>query len=318
MTPLLLNPVAKDYLWGGTRLKEEYNKITDLEIVAETWECSVHPDGLSVIASGEFEGMTLRRILEDNPEYLGNKYSHLKELPIMIKFIDAAHDLSVQVHPDDEYALKYEGQNGKTEMWYIVDATADAKLIYGLKEGVSKEDFNQAVRMGKIQDCLNQISIQKGESYLIPAGTVHAIGAGTLIAEIQENSNVTYRIYDYDRVDKNGQKRELHLDKAMEVMSFDSSLPIEKTLKSNLYNGYSVEELCCCKYFTVNKINTETNTLIDVDSSSFQVLLCIEGTGKVCYQNSSMDFARGQCVFLPAGIGECKVEGKIEFLNIVC
>lgn len=318
MTPLLLKPVAKDYLWGGIRLKEEYNKKTDLDIVAETWECSVHPDGLSVIASGEFEGITLRKLLEDKPEYLGNKYSHLKELPIMIKFIDAAQDLSVQVHPNDEYALKHEGQNGKTEMWYIVDATDDAKLIYGLKEGVSKEDFIQAVSKGEIQKCLNQISIKKGEAYLIPAGTVHAIGAGALIAEIQENSNVTYRIYDYDRVDKNGQKRELHLDKAIEVMSFDSLLPTKNIAKSNLNNGYFIEELCCCEYFTVNKINIETNMLIKVDFSSFQVLLCIEGTGKIYSQNFSMEFTRGQCVFLPAGMGECKVEGNIELLNIIC
>ena len=318
MTPFVLKPVAKDYLWGGTRLKTEFNKQTELEIVAETWECSVHPDGMSIISEGDYAGKTLKDVLDMHPEYLGCKYSSKKELPIMIKFIDAAKDLSVQVHPNDDYARKYENQNGKTEMWYILDAKEGAKLIYGFNEGVSKDVFTNAVKDGRIMECLNQVSIKKGETYLIPAGTVHAIGAGTLIAEIQENSNVTYRLYDYDRVDKNGNKRELHLEKAMDVMSFEKPNNNNEGKVIKETESYILNELCSCEYFTVKKINISKNCDLFINEDSFQVLLCVEGNAKLKCNDDILDFTKGQCVFLPAGVGNCSVEGTTEILNVVC
>ena len=317
MEPLFLKPATKDYLWGGTRLKEEFNKDSEYDIVAETWECSVHPDGLSVIVNGMYSGKTLKEVIDLYPEIMGAKYCQCEELPIMIKFIDAAKDLSVQVHPNDEYARAYENQNGKTEMWYILDASEDAKLIYGFEEGVSKETFVEAIETGRIMECLRQVPIRKGESYLIPAGTVHAIGAGTLIAEIQENSNVTYRLYDYDRVDKDGNKRELHLEKALEVSVFDT--PSDNKSGKKLYSddNYTLAELSKCEYFTVNKYDVKNSCSISVEKETFHVILCVDGAAMLNCADKKFSISKGQCVFLPAGIGKCDIVGNVEILNII-
>ena len=216
MEIMKLQPVGKDYLWGGTRLREEYGKRIDLTPLAETWECSVHPDGPSVIANGEFKGMTLTDVLKNHPEYLGTKVSN-GELPVLIKFIDAKKDLSVQVHPNDKYAGIYEHQNGKTEMWYVLDAEEDASLVYGFQHKVTADIIRKAVATATLDRHLQKVGVHKGDVFFVPSGTVHGIGAGVLIAEIQESSNVTYRVYDYDRIDKNGMKRELHFDKAIKV-----------------------------------------------------------------------------------------------------
>ena len=197
--PFLLKPAAKDYLWGGTRLNNEFAKGIDLDPLAETWECSTHPDGPSVVASGEFEGQTLTQVLAEHPEYLGTRHPDGK-FPLLIKFIDAKKDLSVQVHPDDVYAMEHEnGQNGKSEMWYVLDASKDAHLVYGLKHDCTEAEIRKAIADGTLLRYLQRVPIQKDDLFFIEAGTVHAIGAGALIAEIQENSNLTYRLYDYDR-----------------------------------------------------------------------------------------------------------------------
>lgn len=210
-------PTGKDYLWGGTRLREEYGKKIDLTPLAETWECSVHPDGPSYIANGEFKGLELAEVLKRHPEYIGTKVEDGK-LPVLVKFIDAKKDLSVQVHPSDAYARDHEGDNGKTEMWYVIDAEEGAHLIYGFQHEVTEEILRKAVETGTLDKHLQKVEVHKGDTYFVPAGTVHGIGKGILVAEIQESSNVTYRVYDYNRVDKNGKKRELHFDKAVQVM----------------------------------------------------------------------------------------------------
>ena len=225
MEILKLQFVGKDYLWGGTRLREEYGKKIDFNPLAETWECSVHPDGPSVIANGEFKGRTLAEVLKEHPEYLGSKVTN-GELPVLIKFIDAKKALSVQVHPNDEYAWQHEHQNGKTEMWYVLDAAEGANLIYGFQHKVTPEILRKAVATGRLDRHLQKIKVHKGDVFYIPSGTVHGIGAGVLIAEIQESSNVTYRVYDYDRLDKNGKKRELHFDKAVQVMNMNIAVSV--------------------------------------------------------------------------------------------
>lgn len=220
MEIMKLVPTGKDYLWGGTRLREEYRKKIDLTPLAETWECSVHPDGPSYVANGEFKGLALAEVLKQHPEYIGTKVEDGK-LPVLVKFIDAKKDLSVQVHPSDEYARKHEGDNGKTEMWYVIDAEEGAHLIYGFQHEVTEEILRKAVETGNLDKHLQKVEVHKGDTYFVPAGTVHGIGKGILVAEIQESSNVTYRVYDYNRVDKNGKKRELHFDKAVQVMDTD-------------------------------------------------------------------------------------------------
>lgn len=222
--PFLLKPAGKDYLWGGMRLRTEYNRPVQMEPLAETWECSTHPDGLSTIASGDFEGMTLKEVLDVHPEFIGTHPDMGNELPILVKLIDAKRDLSIQVHPDDDYARKYEdGQSGKTEMWYVVDATKDARLVYGFYHDVTKQEIREGIENGDIEKYLQKVKIHKNDVFFIEAGTVHAIGAGALIAEVQENSNLTYRLYDYGRTDKNGKKRELHVEKALEVANLGAS-----------------------------------------------------------------------------------------------
>lgn len=230
--PLLLRPSGKDYLWGGSRLNDEFEKGINLSPVAETWECSMHPDGPSYVVGGEFAGMKLAEVLRNHPEYLGERHRGMTELPILIKFIDAKKDLSVQVHPTDEYAREHEkGQLGKTEMWYVLDAGRDAKLVYGLKRDSSEAEMRKAIVNGTLMNYLQQVPVRKDDLFFIEAGTIHAIGAGTLVAEIQENSNLTYRLYDYDRTGKDGKKRELHIDKALKVANLKSSTEPRQPLR---------------------------------------------------------------------------------------
>lgn len=321
MEILKLQPCGKDYLWGGTRLRYEYGKKIDLTPLAETWECSVHPDGPSVIANGEFKGQTLASVLKQCPEYLGTKVKN-GEFPVLVKFIDAKQDLSVQVHPDDEYAQEHEGDNGKTEMWYVIDAKEGARLIYGFKHRVTEEILRKAMETGTLDKHLQKVEVHKGDTYFVPAGTVHGIGAGILMAEIQESSNVTFRVYDYDRVDKNGKKRELHFDKAVQVMNMDVAPDVKQNPRLvKYYPGCSRELLCRCKYFETERIQVTKGFSFSVREESFQVLMCLDGYGQVETMDANqkpMRFSKGETIFLPAGIGRCLVVGDTTVLKIRC
>lgn len=312
MEIMKLIPTGKDYLWGGTRLREEYGKQIDLTPLAETWECSVHPDGPSYVANGIYKGQTLAEVLSAHPEYLGTKVEN-GELPVLVKFIDAKKDLSVQVHPDDAYAREHEGDNGKTEMWYIVDADEGAHLIYGFQHKVTEEILRKAVETGTLDKHLQKVEVHKGDTYFVPAGTVHGIGKGILVAEIQESSNVTYRVYDYDRVDKNGKKRELHFDKAIQVMDMNVEPDVsQKPRIVKYYSGCSRELLCRCKYFETERIQVTKGFAFSVMDTSFQVLMCLNGYGEVQTMDAEqkpMRFSKGETLFLPAGLGRCLVVG---------
>ena len=321
MELLKLQPCGKDYLWGGTRLRDEYGKKIDLTPLAETWECSVHPDGPSVIANGEFKGQTLAEVLKRHPEYLGSKVKN-GELPVLVKFIDAKQDLSVQVHPDDEYAQEHEGDNGKTEMWYVIDAEEGASLIYGFKHKVTEEILRHALETGTLDKHLQKAEVHKGDTYFVPAGTIHGIGRGILIAEIQESSNVTYRVYDYDRVDKNGKKRELNFDKAVQVMDMNVAPDVKQNPRLiKHYPGCSRELLCRCKYFETERIQVSKGFSFSIREESFQVLMCLDGYGQVETMDAEqkpMRFSKGETMFLPAGIGRCLVIGDATVLKIRC
>ena len=316
-----LQPSGKDYLWGGTRLRDEYGKKIDLTPLAETWECSVHPDGLSLIANGVFKGQTLSAVLKLHPEYLGAKVKN-GVLPVLVKFIDAKKDLSVQVHPDDKYAKEKENDNGKTEMWYVIDAEEGASIIYGFKHRVTENILRKAVESGALDKHLQKVKVYKGDTYFVPAGTVHGIGKGILIAEIQESSNVTYRVYDYDRVDKNGQKRELHFDKAVQVMNMNVEPDVkQKPRLIKYYPGCSRELLCRCQYFEVERIQVTKGFSFSVREESFQVIMCLNGYGQVETMDAlqkPMRFNKGETMFLSAGIGRCLVVGDAELLKIRC
>lgn len=319
MEPMLLKPVGKDNLWGGNRLKEEFYKNISVTPLAETWECSAHPDGPSTIVNGEFAGFTLDSVLNLHPEYLGTKVAKRYGMPILIKFIDAEKNLSIQVHPEDEYARRQENDFGKTEMWYVVDATPDAFLIHGFAHDVNENMLRKSVQDGDLEKHLNRVSVHKGDVFFTPAGTIHGIGAGCLIAEIQESSNVTYRVYDYDRVDKNGQKRELHFDKAMQVLNMKAGQQYRQKAKLvHYYPGCSRELLCRCKYFETVRINVTKGVAFTVRNTSFQVLLCIRGNGglETGEYQKPLRFKKGDCIFIPAGLGRCFVIGECELLKV--
>lgn len=321
MEVMKLMPTGKDYLWGGVRLKEEYRKNIDLTPLAETWECSIHPDGPSYIVNGQFKGRTLAEVLRCHPEYLGSKVKK-QELPVLIKFIDANKDLSVQVHPDDIYAMKYEHQRGKTEMWYVIDADKGANLIYGFKHKVSALILKKAIENGTLGKHLQKVEVHPGDVYFVPAGTVHGIGKGILIAEIQENSNVTYRVYDYDRIDKNGKKRQLHFDKAIEVMDMGVAPDVKQRPRMvKYYPGCSREVLCRCEYFETEKIKVTKAFSFSVLAGSFQVLMCLDGDGEVQTMDANkkpIRFSKGETIFLPANLGRCLVVGETEVLKVRC
>lgn len=319
MEPMLLKPVGKDNLWGGIRLKTEFNKHIHITPLAETWECSAHPAGPSTVVNGDFAGETLDTVLSKHPEFLGSRVDKTYGLPILVKFIDAEKDLSVQVHPDDNYARIHENDFGKSEMWYVLDATENASLIHGFAHDVNTEMLRKAVKGGDLDKHLNKVHVNKGDVFYTPAGTIHGIGAGCLIAEIQENSNVTYRVYDYNRMDKNGNKRELHFDKAVDVLNMKvGNRYKQKARLVHYYPGSSREILCRCQYFETEKIDVTKGISFTVMDTSFQVILCIDGSAglETSEYKKPLRLKKGDCIFLPAGLGRCFIIGECKFLKV--
>lgn len=327
-----LEPAFKDNLWGGTKLRTVFGKKCDYDVIGESWELSAHPDGQSVIASGIFTGMYFGEFIEKyGHDVVGWKSSSLDRFPVLIKFIDAKKDLSIQIHPDDDYALEIENEFGKNEMWYVVDCEPGAFLYCGLKKDSSKEEIRERIENNTITDILNKIEVHKGDCVMVKAGTIHAIGAGILICEIQQNSNCTYRMYDYDRKDKFGNKRELHIDKAIDVVDVKKYKPF---VSDNKDVPEGAEVLVSCKYFECYKYvlgsdaaeadhasdiedncyNTENvrnigKVNISVDAMSFRSVIVIDGSGKIAVGNNTMDYKAGDSFFVTAGEKVINLEG---------
>ncbi len=292
--PLILAPVCKDIIWGGDRLSREFSKGENVgQSIAETWELAVRANEVNTIVGGKMNGKNLYDIDETD------------DFPVLIKFIDAKETLSVQVHPNDEYANKHEGDRGKTEMWYVVDAEPGARLVYGLCEGVSKEDFAKAVEENRIGECLNYVDVHRGDVFFIPAGCVHAIGGGILIAEIQQSSNVTYRVYDYDR------GRELHIKKALDVIELYKKEDIDK-LRYSCADEVSEDLLADCDIFRVEKKDSSCGKIIG-NSDKFRHILVLSGKGKV----GDLDVSSGSSVLLPISCEGVRLSGDFEFLLTV-
>lgn len=318
----LLEPALKETIWGGNKLREKYGKNSELVNIAESWECSVHPKGLSKVASGKYSGMYLRDVLDEHPEYLGDKIKSVDDFPFLIKFIDAGEKLSVQVHPDDEYAAKYENRAlGKTEMWYVVEAEKDADLVYGFYDDITPQQLVEGAKNGDIEKYLNKVRTHLGDVFFIPAGTVHGIGAGNLIVEVQESSDLTYRLYDYNRINKDGKKRELHISKALDVVNLKKFADIRQPLRTLVYKkGYSKEILCKCKYFYMEKIVVKTENFVEFANypNKCTVLVCISGCG-ILWSKQGEDFniCKGNSVFISARIENFFVSGNITFLKVM-
>jgi mannose-6-phosphate isomerase len=289
-----LYPACKDYLWGGNKLKEKYHKETDKTPCAESWELSFHKDGLTRLSNAE----TLAESVTEKD--LGEKAKAFAFFPVLNKFIDAKQDLSVQVHPSDEYALKNENSFGKTEMWYIVEAEKGAGIYLGFNRDVTKAEYETAIKEKRLTEILNFYEVKAGECYFIPSGTIHAIGKGCLIYEIQQNSNLTYRVYDYGRKDKNGNERELHIDKALKVTSLNKFEPI-------VFNDC----LGKSEYFTVKKITVKGETSLKTDEKSFACITCVQGQGKI----DGQVIQTGDSYFIPANYGVFTLQGDMEIIQ---
>ena len=313
--PLKLDYVAKTALWAGSRLKNEYGKKTDLETVSETWELSVREDEMSKIMNGEAQGMTLAAYFDTvGYDCVSPEFSKGDRFPLLVKLIDAADVLSVQVHPDDSYASTVENDSGKTEMWYIIDALEGAELVYGLKDGVDKTEFATAIAEKRIGDTLNYRKVKSGETYFIPAGMLHAIGAGILIAEIQQNSDLTYRAYDFDRVGKDGKLRPLHVDKALDVTRPYTEEEVDAIRYACGKQDGEGELLANSEYFRVRRVCINGIQTMNADDSSFVSILCIDGDGVVRYGGCEYGITKGDSYFIPAGMGDFEIYGDLDII----
>ncbi|MBQ6717681.1 MAG: class I mannose-6-phosphate isomerase [Clostridia bacterium] len=314
MYPLLLKAPIKDYLWGGRRLIEEFGFETEKEKAAEAWMLSCHKDGNSVVRNGSLAGLSLQQAIETwGAEALGKKAAIFTYFPILIKLIDAKDRLSVQVHPNDEYALANEGEYGKTEMWYVVDCDEDAKLIYGFNQDISQGEFLERINNNNLSPVCNYVPVKKGDVFFIEAGTMHAIGKGILIAEVQQNSNTTYRVSDYGRLGADGKPRQLHIKQAVEVTKTERpARPYGDVGDVTLYPFGTVRELAKCEYFTTELINLDGNVGL-YDNDSFISLLVLDGEVSLSYTGGMMKLKKGDSVFVPATL-KTRLTGTAEIM----
>ncbi|MEW4925677.1 type I phosphomannose isomerase catalytic subunit [Algibacter sp. 2305UL17-15] len=305
--PIKFNPILKDKIWGGQKLKTLLNKKSDLPYIGESWEISDVEGDTSIVLNGSLKGKSLKDLLETlksdligkkNYKVFGNKF------PLLIKFIDAKQDLSIQLHPNDELAAKRHNSFGKTEMWYVFQADEDANLIVGFNRKMTPKLYLEHLEKKTLTEILNFDKVKTGDTYFVETGRVHAIGAGVMVAEIQQTSDITYRVYDWDRVDEEGNERELHNDLALDAIDFNmpDNFRVNYTKKENTPN-----EMVSCPYFTTSYLKvTETLSIVN-DKDSFFIYICVEGEARILANGISEDLKQGETMLLPAGIREYKI-----------
>ena len=313
--PLQFEPILKERIWGGTKLKTLLNKPISSNIIGESWEISTVENNVSVVVNGSLKGKSLIELINEFPEaVLGTKvYAQFgKQFPLLFKYIDAREDLSIQLHPNDELAKKRHNSFGKTEMWYVMQADTDARLIVGFKEKSSPEEYIKNLNNKTLLSILDTKKVEQGDVFMLDTGTIHAIGAGIVIAEIQQTSDITYRVYDFDRVDANGKTRELHIDLALEALNY------EKIQSQRFYSKTEnvANEIVNCNYFTTNFIPLDGNIEIHKNQTSFIVYMCVEGDFKLTFDNESYSYEKGDTVLIPAAITDFQLFGKASILEI--
>lgn len=316
MQPIKLKPVFKKYIWGGANIKRVYGKDTPLPPVSESWEVSAHKDGLCVAENAEYKGKTIPELCRQYQEDLyGDSMEAGDEFPLLLKILDAEAPLSIQVHPGDAYAYAHENKSkGKTEAWYILEAREDAKLIYGFQKDITKEELKQIVEKGEVENVLNYVSCKEGDVFYVPSGTVHAIGKGLLVAEIQQSSNIAYRLYDYNRRDQDGSLRELHVDRAIEVSNLKSCVGKEKSDPVWVKNGSAIQKRFIeNEFFTFDEL-TIGEEYTDHTHNRMQVILVIEG--QMCVEG--VPFQKGESGLIPASIGAYHIRGEGKVLRFFC
>lgn len=313
--PLQFKPIFKERIWGGTKLKTELNKSITSEITGESWEISTVENYVSVISNGSFKGKSLNELINELPEaILGFKVHEQfgKKFPLLFKYIDAQADLSIQVHPNDEMAKKRHNSFGKTEMWYVMQADADARLIVGFKEKSSPSSFIQNLNNKSLLDILDTKKVKQGDVFMLDTGTIHAIGAGIVIAEIQQTSDITYRVYDFDRKDSNGNTRELHVDLALEAMNFEKIEAQRFYAKTKNVSNETVN----CNYFTTNFIPLEGTIKVAKNNQSFTVYMCVNGDFQLDVNDESYAYKKGDTVLIPAALTDFQLSGNASILEI--
>lgn len=313
--PMLIAPAFRAYPWGGDRLWRDFGKETDVRPLAESWEISCHEGGLCVVASGEYAGTTLRDVLAENPEWIHAKAQRGEEFPILIKLIDAQRTLALQVHPDDDYARRMENSLGKTEMWFVMDAQPGAGVYYGFKENVTQEQVRKAMGTQALCDLLSFIEVRAGDVFFIPAGIVHAIGEGLLVAEVQQSSDITYRLYDFGYLGPDGKPREMHTDKGLAVARISPADGFVRTAQeTDAGDQENMRRLVECEHFAVSLLNVSGDLKLQAAKNSFHALLCLEGACRLCFRGEDILLEKGRSAFVPAGIGEYRLSGCAQVL----
>ncbi|PWA06075.1 type I phosphomannose isomerase catalytic subunit [Flavobacterium laiguense] len=313
--PLQFEPILKERIWGGEKLKTILNKPITSKITGESWELSTVEGDVSSIVNGIFEGKSLTEIINEYPnEILGTEvYKRFgKQFPLLFKYLDAREDLSIQVHPNDELAKKRHNSFGKTEMWYIMQADADAKIIVGFKEKSNADDYLKNLKNDTLLSILDEVPVKSGDVFFLETGTVHAIGAGLVVAEIQQTSDITYRIYDFDRKDSQGNTRELHVDLALEAINYN---------KVDTYKEYDTvlnqsNGIVDCLYFTTNFIPLDGKVAVHKTGETFTVYMCVEGAFDIEYGNTSHRYKKGDTVLIPAAIQSFVLQGSASLLEV--
>lgn len=313
--PIVFKPILKNRIWGGTKLKTCLGKQIESGGVGESWELSGVDNDVSVVANGAYSGMSLDQLLAKYPqEMLGKRiFDRFKyQFPLLFKFLDAKEDLSIQLHPSNELALKRHHSFGKTEMWYVMKADPGSRVVVDFKEGVKEEDYLYHLNEKTLPSILNEIEVKQGDVFFIKTGTVHAIGKGVLLAEIQQTSDITYRVYDWDRVDANGKSRELHVDMALEAINYnkkESVISYSKAINSD-------NEVVTCPYFTVNYIPLNGTFVKQNNMDCFVVYVCADGECVFTIEGHAYSYKKGDTILVPASVETIKIEGEATLLEI--
>lgn len=313
-SPFKLKPYIYEIIWGGTRLLDDYNMTTDKKNAAEAWVLSCHEAGQSVVDGGCFDGRALGDVCADNPSLCGKNAADCERFPILIKFIDARDNLSVQVHPTAEYCERTGKGESKTECWYILDCDEDAHLILGFKEEITREQFRTAVENGTLTEYIKEVPVKKGDFFFIESGTLHAICKGILIAEVQQSSNTTYRVFDYNRLGFDGKPRELHVNDAVAVTKCEPYSSEYNCKADKLYTNQK-QLLTDCPLFKVWETPVNGHFEDNADGDSFVSLLVLEGEGALESGDCSLALKKGESVFVPASTGAYTLSGNMKILE---
>lgn len=313
--PLVFEPILQDRIWGGTKLKTDLGKNIPTQTTGESWELSAVEGNVSVIKNGAFAGKPLTDLLEDYPDDILGTAVHKrfgKQFPLLFKFLDAREDLSIQVHPNDALAKERHNSFGKTEMWYVMQADEGSRIIVGFNHKSSAEEYLEKLESKKLIDILNEVPAKKGDVYFLETGTIHAIGAGIVIAEIQQTSDITYRIYDWDRVDANGNGRQLHVQEALDAMNYNTTDTQKEYNKEENTSNAMVD----CPYFTTNFLPLNGTANITKNGESFTVYICTEGEYTIEMDGETYNFKKGDTVLVPAAVGAFSLAGEATLLEI--